>query len=154
MINEVDKVNHKNAELEDAIAEAIHSLRHAFRTRHFRGMAGKPDGLNPMEGRALNFIARNPGATQSDLASHSGRDKGQVARLVQALRERGLIGTATDVEDRRIQRLSPTEAGAETHRRFRQQRASVARQAVDTLSVDERKTLLNLLQRVQQNLAG
>jgi hypothetical protein len=34
-----------------------------------------------MEGKVLGFFARHPGATQRDLAQHSGRDKAAVATL-------------------------------------------------------------------------
>jgi hypothetical protein len=37
-----------------------------------------------MEGKVLGFFARHPGATQRDLAQHSGRDKAQLARLIKS----------------------------------------------------------------------
>jgi DNA-binding MarR family transcriptional regulator len=64
-----------------------------------------------MEGKVLGFFARHPGATQRDLAQHSGRDKAQLARLIKSLRERGLLLAEEDGSDRRQVCLRLSDAG-------------------------------------------
>jgi DNA-binding MarR family transcriptional regulator len=127
--------------------EAVHQLRHLYRGQHDRGIGG-----GHMEGRVLSFVGRRPGATQSEVVAYCARDKGQVARLIGGLRERGLIEARPDADDRRIQRLYLTDAGRESQAVVQQRRARVARLAVEDLDDEERQNLLELLGRIRTRL--
>jgi DNA-binding MarR family transcriptional regulator len=100
----------------------------------------------------LGFFARRPGATQSDLAAHSGRDKAQLARLVRGLRERGLLDAVADETDKRSTRLTLSEAGKAMHAALHRHDGALAEAALDGLTEEERATLLDLLERVRANL--
>ena len=63
-----------------------------------------------MEHKVLGFFCRHPGATQSDLASHAGRDKSQLARLIAGLRARGLLDAQPDPGRPPQPALHPTAA--------------------------------------------
>jgi len=145
----VDHVNHhgKTAAADDVL-EVVHRLMHLARARQHEDTAG----LTPMEGRVLGFFARHPGATQRDLAEHSGRDKGQLARLVNGLKERGLLEARVDEHDRRAVCLLLTEPALKQHQALQRRRKRLAEAAVAGLSDDERQQLLALLARVRQNL--
>ena len=92
----VDHVNQSGEPASNDVLEAIHAVMHAVRSHEHRTQHEGEAGLTPLEGRVLIFFARRPGATQSDLAAHSGRDKGQLARLINGLRARGgELGLAT-----------------------------------------------------------
>ena len=90
------------------VVEALHQTMRALRAAHHRTGEGE---LTHMDGRVLGFFAHHPGATQKDLGQHSGRDKGQLARLVQGLRARGLLAATPDPADRRHLRIALTPAG-------------------------------------------
>jgi DNA-binding MarR family transcriptional regulator len=75
----------------DEIFEAIHTIMHLFRSEQYRALRDGPYDLTHMEGKILAFLARNSGATLSELVAHSGRDKSQLARLIKGLREQGLL---------------------------------------------------------------
>ncbi|GHC86951.1 hypothetical protein GCM10007320_33090 [Pseudorhodoferax aquiterrae] len=105
-----------------------------------------------MESKVLGFFARRPGATQSDLVQHTGRDKAQLARLIKGLRERGLLQGEADAADRRNVRLQPTAEGLAIQRALREQADALEKRAVEGLSEDEKARLIALLQRVQDNL--
>ncbi len=152
MTKQVDIVNNSSVEAADEIGEAVHALRHLYRARRSRALRDGSHELTHMEGRALSFFGRNPGATQSDLVAHAARDKGQVARLIVALRDRGLLEAQADEADRRIQRLYLTTAGRGIHASVQRERLRVARLAVSDLDVDERRQLVELLRRVRTNL--
>jgi DNA-binding MarR family transcriptional regulator len=113
-----------------------------------------PQAVTHMESKVLGFFGRHPGATQSELAAHSGRDKGQLARLVSGLRERGLLEAQVDESDRRSVRLRLTDAGEQAAEALRRQARRLAGVAVKGLSEEERRQLSGLLERVRANLEG
>ena len=134
----------------DDVLEAVHRVLHAVRAQHHQSK--ESSGLAPMEGRVLDFFARHPGATQSDLAAHTGRDKGQLARLVGSLKARGLLQPEADANDRRVTRLTPTAAGQAAARTMQAQRRRLSQFAAAGLSAAEKRQLLDLLARLHDRL--
>lgn len=132
--------------------EAIHSVMHLYRSQQLRALRGAPHAVTHMESRVLGFFARHPGATQRDLVAHSGRDKGQLARLIQSLREGGLLEARPDEEDRRSLCLHLTPAGQAAAQALRRQARHLSGVAVEGLSDQERAQLSALLERVRHNL--
>lgn len=135
---------------DDDLMEAVHELMHQARSQLRRHMPD--DGLGPMEGRALGFFVRHPGSTQTDLVQHAGRDKGQLARLIAVLKDKGLLDARPDEHDRRVIRLFPTEAAQRMHEAVMHHRRQVAAQAARGLEAPERQELLRLLRHMQDNL--
>lgn len=136
----------------DDIAEAVHALMHLFRSQRYRALRDGTGELTHMEGKVLGFFSSRPGATQSELVAHAARDKGQLARLIAALRERGLLQASVDDTDRRIVRLQLSAQGRALHSAAQRQRLRVARLAVAGLGDDERRQVLDLLRRMRSNL--
>lgn len=154
----VDNVNHMEidgrAAPDVSVLELVHAVMHRFRARQYRTSDGAPSALTHMESKVLGFFASHPGATQSDLSQHSGRDKAQLARLVKGLRERGLLDAEADDADRRNLRLRLTETGRAVQRDLRRRGQRLEAEAVAGLSDDERTRLATLLERVRRNLGG
>lgn len=132
--------------------DLIHAVMHQLRSRQFQALREGPHGLTHMDSKVLGFFGRHPGATLSDLAQHSGRDKAQLARLVAGLRERGLLEGAADEADRRSVRLSLTAQGKALQRALQQQHRRLSAAAVDGFSEAELAQLQALLLRMQGNL--
>jgi DNA-binding MarR family transcriptional regulator len=97
-------------------------------------------------------FARQPGATQSDLVAHSGRDKAQLARLIRGLRDKGPLEARVDEGDRRSTRLQLTAEAAAIHEGVREQSARLARLALEGVSDAEHAQLVALLEKVRANL--
>ncbi|QHE87049.1 MarR family winged helix-turn-helix transcriptional regulator [Hydrogenophaga sp. BPS33] len=134
------------------VLDRIHALMHGLR-RHLQDATRQDgEGLGPMEARCLGFFMRNEGATQSDLVQHAGRDKAQIARIVKALHERGLLQSHPDPDDRRSQRVSVTAEGQALQRKMQQHRVRFEKTMVAGLSDSERNTLLALLDRLEANV--
>jgi DNA-binding MarR family transcriptional regulator len=152
MKNKVDIVNHAAGATAEDVVEAIHAVMHLFRAQQARALRDGPHELTLMEGKVLGFFARELGATSSDLVAHTGRDKGQLARLISGLRDRGLLEARADEGDRRNLRLYLTAAGSAIHQALRRQGRRLSGAAVDGLSPDERQQLLQALARVRANL--
>ena len=143
-----DSVNHSSGPDEDVL-ELVHGVMHEYRTLQYRSLRDGPHDITHMEGKVLAFFGHHPGATQSDLAQHSGRDKAQLARLIKGLRERGLLGAEVDENDRRNVRLSLSAEGQALQRGLRQQAKRLATRALGGLDASEREQLLSLLHRLR-----
>ena len=136
----------------DDVLELMHSVMHRLRHRQHEAMRDDGPELTPMEGRVLGFFARHPGATQGELAAHSGRDKGQLARLLTGLKARGLLTAEIDAADRRVTRLSLAPQAQAHHQAVLRQRKALAAVAVAGMAADEQAQLARLLRRVLDNL--
>lgn len=132
--------------------DQIHAVMHLFRAQQYRVQRGGAPDLTHMDSKVLGFFARHPGATQSDLAAHSGRDKGQLARLIGGLRERGLLQAQADEGDRRNLRLSLTHEGRAVQQSLHRRGRRLASAAVAGLSDAQRMQLLESLARIRANL--
>lgn len=148
----ITKVDNVILIADDDVLELVHSVMHRYRARQYRILRDGPHDITHMDARVLGFFARNPGATQSDLAAHSGRDKAQLARLIGGLRERGLLASSADADDRRSQRLSLTTDGQAVQKTLKVQARRLSRKAVAGFSTEEREGLVALLERVRTNL--
>jgi DNA-binding MarR family transcriptional regulator len=147
----VDLVNQKPREAAD-VFESIHAVMHVFRSQQYRALRDGPHDVTHMESKVLAFFAGRPGATQSELVAHSGRDKGQVARLIGGLKARGLLEARVDEADRRNVRLQLTRDGRAVQQVLQRQGRRLADLAVKGLSATERRELVALLDQVRANL--
>lgn len=156
MRKQIDNVNHKGKPAEgvfdDDVLELVHTVMHQYRAQQYRFLRDGPHDITHMDGKVLGFFDRHPGATQSDLALHSGRDKAQLARLIKGLRECGLLAAVSDEQDRRQVRLSLTAEGRAVQDRLDEQARRLSARAVAGLDEAERAQLTRLLQRVRSNL--
>ena len=136
------------------VLDRLHTLMHGLRRHLQDAVRHDGEGLGPMEARCLGYFMRHDGHTQSDLVQHSGRDKAQIARIVKALHERGLLQSRPDPDDGRSQRVSATAAGQALQRKMQQHRARFEKTLLAGLQERERATLLSLLDRLQDNVGG
>ena len=130
----------------------MHAIMHLYRSAQQRSLRDGPNDLAHMEVKALGFFARHPGATQSDLVAHSGRDKAQVARQIRALRERGLLDVQADQLDRRSSRLSLSAEGKAVHAALHRNDGRLKDLALSGFTDEEKGALVALLARVRVNL--
>ncbi len=148
----LDKVNHMAERKTVDVLEVLHTVKHLLRSRELQVLRETAPGVSHMDARVLGFFNRRPGETLSALVAHSGRDKGQMARLVGSLRERGLLNGQVDEHDRRNLRLYLTPQGqqlADTLHTYKQQ---LSRQAIQGFTAAEESQLGALLTRLLQNL--
>jgi DNA-binding MarR family transcriptional regulator len=148
----VDQVNQSAPSPALEVLERVHAIMHLYRSAQQRSLRAGPHDLAHMEIKVLGFFARRPGATQSDLAAHSGRDKAQLARLIRGLRDRGLLEAKADETDKRSTRLALSEAGKEMFAALHRHDGALAEAALEGIAEEDRATLLDLLERVRANL--
>jgi DNA-binding MarR family transcriptional regulator len=138
---------------DQGVFESIHSLMHIYRSKMQRALRETSLDLSHMENKVLGFFARNPNATLSDLAEHSGRDKAQLNRLIKILKERQLIEEKKDAVDRRKTLLTLTVQGQIVHESLHKISLSVREEAIMGLNQDECETLINLLNKLKESLS-
>lgn len=136
------------------VLETIHSVMHLYRARQFRELRDGPHELTHMEFKVLAFFARHPGGTQRDLVAHSGRDKAQIARLIQGLRQRDLLDGQSDPHDKRSICLHLTAYGQEVFSVVEHSGHRMSELAVSGLTEHEQQRLLEMLQQIQQSLGS
>ena len=151
MTKQVDRVNHLS---EADVLELMHSIMHLVRSRQpsDTDTATSPGGVGPVERKALAFFAHHPGATQSDLVLHSGRDKGQIARLLANLKERDLLDSQPDASDGRVTRLFLSDKARALYKEVQIERRALTAQALNALTPKQALQLQNLLLHIVQNL--
>eukprot|EP01030_Chromulinospumella_sphaerica_P022441 gene22441-22421_t len=110
---------------------AFGSVQQLLKTR----MQGDPDqGLGPLHFRALCLCQRYPGAPQQQLVQAMGRDKGQIARLIRELEQRGLLQRTPAPDDGRVWLLTVTPEGEEKCTWFSALEAQVATELLGKMS--------------------
>jgi DNA-binding MarR family transcriptional regulator len=90
-----------------AVARACHVLERALTVRL------APIGLNPAQLDVLMNLYRHPGMSQHDLARRLLVGRSNITMLLPQLEKRGLLRRQGDEKDKRILRLTLTEAGEE-----------------------------------------
>jgi DNA-binding MarR family transcriptional regulator len=153
MRKQMDNVNHSPGRAdgrEDDVLELIHRVMHQVRSQQYQVLRDGPHDITHMESKVLGYFGRHPGATQSDLAGDTGRDKAQLARLIKGLRARGLLDGTPDEADRRNVRL--TSEGQALLGTLKQQGRRLASKAVTGMTQEDQEALRALLQRVKGNL--
>ena len=160
MRKQVDNVNHvgngpapsPQAAIAEAVLDLVHTVMHQFRSTQYQVLRDNAHDVTHMESKVMGFFARHPGATLSELVSHSGRDKAQLAKLVKGLRERALLDAEVDADDRRSVRLRLSAAGHAVQKALHAEARLLNERAVDGLSAQEQAQLVALLSRVKANL--
>lgn len=149
---QVNLVNQFDSGAAEAVFDSIHTVMHMYRSMQLRSLRDTGHELTHMEYKVLGFFAKHPGASQSELVAHSGRDKAQLARLMRGLRDKGLLDAEVDESDRRSARLRLTEQGITVIEGLQALGAEVSGLAVSGMSEQDCAQLLALLQRVRVNL--
>ncbi|HYW55394.1 MAG TPA: MarR family winged helix-turn-helix transcriptional regulator [Polaromonas sp.] len=152
MAKTVDIINDRGNQRAVDILEAVQAVSHLVRSRQLQVLRGGPEELTPLETRVLFYFSHHPGGTLGGLTEHSGRDKGQLGRLIGGLRERGWLSAETDENDRRVTRFDLTEQALRRQKSMTSQRSELSTSAIRGLTGAERQQLLTLLERVRENL--
>jgi DNA-binding MarR family transcriptional regulator len=95
------------------------------------------EGLGRAHFRALGVIARQPGATVSEVIATLGITIQAINRVMNDLQGRALISARTDKNDRRRRRLYLTQAGKKIFDQAMAAQIAVLRQAAEECSADK-----------------
>ena len=107
-------------------------------------------GVPLAEWRLLTALATVTPASVNSLAAHLGTDKGWISRTAAALVQKGLARTIPDPGDARRFDIALTDAGRELYARLEPAAIERHRKLIAVLSETERRTLDELLERLQR----
>jgi DNA-binding MarR family transcriptional regulator len=108
--------------------------------------------LTPGQFSQLSAIEANPGINQQALADLFGLDKSTLSPATDRLVRRGLVRRARDEEDGRAWSLTLTAAGRQALLRMRTKVEAQERIIASVLAADERRRLVETLQRIEAAL--
>lgn len=148
----VDNVNKKTAPTEPDALELVHKIMHLVRGAQYAILRNSGHELTHLEGKILGRLAARPGTRLSELVDSFGRDKGQLGRVIKALKTQGLIATRADPEDRRAVCLVLSDEGTAIHATVRRQLQKVKKVALRGFTADQQTELIRLLDRMRGNL--
>ncbi len=103
--------------------------------------------ITPSQLLLLDWIVASPGCSIREVAEGLGLTSPTVSVGVRRLEEAGLVERRPNPQDGRAIRVFPTARGEDLHRRVRRFRQRKVRRLLASLSMQERETLLDLLER-------
>jgi DNA-binding MarR family transcriptional regulator len=133
-------------EFEDPVqlADLLHQLNRRLRRAQAERLA--PLGLTPAQERALRLMTRSEQPLRmTELADQLGIVPRSLTRVIDTLEQAGLVHREIDPRNRRATLLHLTERGKGVRDDMRQARRRAAEDLFAPLSVEERKTLTELL---------
>lgn len=103
-----------------ALAAEVLSLNSQVHDRAMRlvGPIPVPADLTIQQLRVLDHLVKQPGLSGQELGALLGVSPPTASGLVERLVEKGLVSRSDDLDDRRIRRLRPTEAGQDVMRQL------------------------------------
>ena len=96
----------------------------------------------------LHFIFENPGLTQAELAERNDKDRNVIVKTIDRLEAAGLVRRVRGTRDRRSFCLFITEEGEAVVREYWARLVQRQEECLTALSVEEKKTLMALLMKV------
>jgi DNA-binding MarR family transcriptional regulator len=92
---------------QEHIGFVIHDLARAFTNTYTKLV--EPLGLTKAQARAIAYLARSPGVSQTELAALLGIGTMAAAKLLDRMECKGLVERRPDPDDRRVRRVYLTE---------------------------------------------
>jgi DNA-binding MarR family transcriptional regulator len=133
-----------------SVAFMLSSLGYAV-SRRFHDVL-RPLELEPGEFALLRAVAANEGEAQNTLAERLSISPSWMVAIVDELEKRGLLERRPHARDRRVRNLHLTAVGKKLLRQAERQAERFDREVAEALSEEERRQLLDLLDRVAEGL--
>ena len=128
----------------------IRDKANSFLTRELAARDMK--GIAPTHGDILWALYTHGELPMNKLAEIIHRDKSTITALVNKLIELGYVQRRTDDSDSRINMISLTGKGMSMKQQFWEVSEALRKKAYKGLSAEEKKTLMDLLDRIYDNL--
>jgi len=142
-INDQERINLNDWQLLAQVSQIFRTVSETF-----------TDQVDIPRGQAtlLCAIARQDGLTQSEIAERMSVQGATVSSMLRRLEEAGLVTRRRDPEDNRLVRVSLTDEGLQKEQAINAQIGNMQELMFKGLSDEERAVLLDLLNRVIDNI--
>ena len=111
----------------------------------------QPYNLTAAEEPFFMHILQNEGYTQEELTAHVGVDKAATARAVRSLEEKGYVTRIQDPQDKRQNRVYPTDKAREVGPLVRKELYKINLALTADLTQEEDDQVYHLLVRIEEN---
>ena len=111
----------------------------------------QPYNLTAAEEPFFMHILQNEGYTQEELTAHVGVDKAATARAVRSLEEKGYVTRIQDPQDKRQNRVYPTDKAREVGPKVRKELYKINLALTADLTQEEDDQVYHLLVRIEEN---
>lgn len=139
-INSVkDKSSRSDVEAAERLRRAVGRLGRALRLSHVNR------SLSPSQREVLSTIARRGPVRLSEVAAEEGLNPTMLSRIVTKLEAAKLVTRTSDGADARVVHLAVTEAGQALWDEMRNERTDALLFALNTLSADQRRIVLDAI---------
>lgn len=108
--------------------------------------------LTPSQSEAILFFADNDNKNIKDLAEHLKITHQAARKLVKKLKEKDILSTEVSAEDKRSVVVSLTDSGVTLCAKLKKRGASVGGVLLSELNEDEKKHLLEILEKIEKNI--
>src|SRR5262245_12706385 len=132
----------------EVISDVARQLRNEFHRRERRR------GITRARWLVLTRLHRRPGASHSELAEMMEVEKATAGRMIDRLVANGWVERRTQPDDRRVKRVYLTKEAERVHKRIWRVAEATVEDALASLSAQEGRQLMNLLQRVKKTLVS
>ena len=109
-------------------------------------------GITRAQWLVLTRLHRHPGASLSELAEMMEVERATAGRMIDRLVANGWVARRTQRDDRRVKRVFLTPEAERVHKRIWRVAESTVEDALASLSAQESRQLMTLLQRVKKTL--
>jgi len=133
------KSSRSEVEAAERLRRVVGRLSRALRLTHADG------SLPPSQREVLSTIARHGPLRLSEVAQVEGINPTMLSRIVAKLEAAELVTRITDEADARVAHLEVTEAGRALWEEMRNERTNALLFALDQLSADQRRVVLDAL---------
>ena len=135
-------------------AELASRLRLAVTRLHRRLRQQGPPGLTPSQSSALASIEKLGSPTLGVLAARESVQPPSMTRIVVGLEAQGYVTRVVDSSDRRVARVTITDAGHDVLRQGRSIKNAFLAQQLHRLTPDEREALGDLTELLERLVDG
>ena len=113
------------------------------------------DDISPLHALAMYHLVCGGGAsTPTQLADVMFRSKHSVTKIIDNLEREGFIVRDFSSKDRRVTRIKVTPSGLKYVKQNQNKAELRAKQVMDCLSIDEQKTLVGLMDKMNVRMTG
>ncbi len=112
------------------------------------------NGLSTRSYSALSLMIAKPGITQSEIARTLGIERSGLVAIIDDLQTRGLAQREAVAEDRRVQALSPTDAGRTAYQNASEALKSNEDRLLSALSPTEQSQFRSILSKLRNAYEG
>ena len=134
------------------IQNLLFSLLFDLKSGLAKSLKGNRFDLTPMHQKILAYICYFPGTTQQEIVDKTGRDKGQITRLLKELEKKGFIVRQKDEVDKRSFCIQVTEKGVDTFSELKQHEEAITDKLLARFTEKELEQLKLFLEKMRKNL--